>query len=111
MSETQPISIDRLTGEPYTGPLNRTWTIAEVREEALKLGKPFRPADDTKDRLEADLANGALVLFDQEQVESAVEEGWVPSEWQQDLIDLVTRRNDIAVIPSESLLKPDEDAE
>jgi hypothetical protein len=107
MPEKQ-IAINRLTGDPYgkagvvadLDNLSKTWSIDEVRERALCLGKDFQPAEDIKVRLEADLANGALVLFTPEDINTAIEYGRIPAELEDNLIDLITNQNDIAVIPS-----------
>lgn len=111
MSEDQPmIAIDRETGMPFgyrddsdaglTAELGPSvWTIDLVKARAAELGKPFVPSPDIADRVEANLAGGALVLFTQDEVESAVIDGKIPKEWQNDLVKLVTKLNDIAVIP------------
>jgi hypothetical protein len=65
------------------------------------LGKEFNPASDIADRLENDLANGAIVLFTQVEVNQAIKQGLIPREYRDDLMNLVDPdgTNDIAVIP------------
>ena len=111
MSERQPkLAIDRLTGMPIcfrddsdaglAGELDPTaWTTDLVKARARELGKPFVPSPDIAGQVEADLAAGALVLFTQDEVESAIMDGRIPGDWRDDLVSLVTERNDIAVIP------------
>jgi hypothetical protein len=99
------IAIDRLTGKRF-GPeevARGNWTIESIRLRALDLGKAFNPSPDISGRLEEDLSQGALVLFTAEEVTSAVEQREIPRDWQEDLIDLVGKLNDIAVIPTSSL--------
>lgn len=43
--------------------MEEKWTVEELKNTAKKLGKDFQPADDIKNRLAQDLANGALVLL------------------------------------------------
>jgi len=102
MSEEQlgPTAIDRLTGQPFQAePLTRIWTLEEIRATAQILGKPFNPPEENMPRLIADLANGAQVLFTEEEVLQAIDEDLVPSELKDDLIELVVTNNDMAVIP------------
>ena len=86
-------------GRPY-GDLNRRWTIGELKEIASRQGKPFKPAEDIKEQLANDLSEGALVLFNENEVIVAIERGLVPRAWKEGLADLVTVKNDIAIIPS-----------
>ncbi len=81
----------------------KIWSVDEVRQTALSMGKLFNPARDLRGRLEQDLKEGALVLFDEKQVASAIEEGFVPARWRNGLTRLVRERNDIAVIPKGNL--------
>lgn len=95
--EPKPLFIDRLTGKPYG--YQDKWTVDTLREAAEDMGKKFNPSPDIADSLEEDLANGATVLFDEEEVKRGVNSGRVPKEWKKGLIKLVRDRNDIAVIP------------
>lgn len=82
--------------------MKQPWTINEVRQRALSLGKRFEPNQDIADRLADDLAtNGVIVLFTKEEVTTAVSMGAVPKEYEDGLINLVdpTNFNDVAVIP------------
>lgn len=102
MSEKQlgPIAIDRLTGQPFKAePLTRSWTLEELKSTALTLDKPFNPPEENIPRLIADLANGAQVLFTEEEVLQAIDEGLIPVEWKDYLIELVEIKNDTAIIP------------
>lgn len=110
MSETQNF-IDRETGLPFdanrddsdaglTGEfISGPWTVEAVKTRALALGKPFNINPEIADRLEKDLANGALVLFSTADVKRAVEAGFVPEKDMEGLRRLVGELNDIAVIP------------
>jgi len=92
--------------------LDQPWTIQTVQAKALELEKDFEPSSDIADRLEADLANGALVLFTQEEVNQAIEQELIPLDWRQGLTELVVEKNDIAVIPPTAVQNPkDEKAE
>jgi len=94
------IAIDRLSGGPFAEPLDRTWTVAEIKEAAGSMGKPFNPVPEIRERLGEDLANGALVLFTQDEVGQAIEMELIPEVWRNDLKQLVETNNDIAIIPS-----------
>lgn len=76
------------------------WNIEKIQKRALELGKKFDPNPEIAGRLEPDLANGAMVLFTQEEVEKAIKDGQVPREWKEPLIELVVDKNDTAIILS-----------
>ncbi len=117
MSETMRF-IDRKTGLPFyanrddsdagiTGELIREpWTVEGVKTRAQALGKPFNINEEIADRLEKDLANGALVLFSTDDVTRAVEAGFVPEKDMEGLARLVGELNDIAIIPPPSGADP-----
>lgn len=77
----------------------KVWTIETLRARAIELEKPFNPNPEITDRLETDLAAGAIVLFTEEEVEEAIKNGQIPEEWRQGLTCLVKEKNDIAIIP------------
>lgn len=106
-----PIAIDRLSGtrfgsseQVYADTQSKgNWTVDTIKLRASSLGKLFNPSPEISGRLEQDLKEGALVLFTEDEVRKAIEERKIPSEWQKDLLELVGKINDIAVIPNESL--------
>lgn len=80
------------------------WTIKTLGEKARQLGKPFNPNPQITDRLEADLADPeTLVFFNEDEVRSAVESGKVPGGLRANLVDLVTAKRDIAILPPDAL--------
>lgn len=86
--------------------IRKPWTVGEVRTRALILGKKFEPNPQITDRLESDLANSnIIVLFTPEEVESAIEKGFIPEGLRSDLVNLVSPEglNDVAVIPAEAV--------
>jgi hypothetical protein len=85
--------------------MNRPWTIDEIINRAKRLGKEFNPSPDIAGSLEKDLADGALVLFTELNVNTAAALGKIPEEWTDDLLNLVTQENDIAVIPVRTIEK------
>ncbi len=87
--------------QPPDVPTVRTWTICGLRDAMTQLGKPFTPAEEIKDRLEGDLADGVLVLFTKEDVQTVVNRGTVPRSYESALVELVEDKNDAAVIPGE----------
>lgn len=95
-------------GRPY-GDLNRRWTIEELKEIASRQGKPFKPAEEIKDVLAKDLSEGALVLFNENEVIVAIERGLVPRVWKEGLVDLVVVKNDIAIIPTGAVAQWEEE--
>ncbi|MFC1711268.1 hypothetical protein ACFLZ1_01645 [Patescibacteria group bacterium] len=99
MTQENPIFVDRLTGNPIGEPLERTWNIEEIKAEAEAMGKPFNPPAEVLERLEPDLANGALVLFTIEDVKLGIAKGLVPTDWEKGLVELVEEKNDVAIIP------------
>ncbi len=81
------------------------WTVEEVQQRALNLGKLFNPNPEIADRLKSDLANGqVVVLFTADDVRFAISAGAVPKEYEDDLVNLVSQQglNDIAVVPAVS---------
>lgn len=93
-----------MAGEFIGGP----WTIDEVRERALSLGKKFEPNSEIADRLADDLSKkGVVVLFTPEDVKAAISIGAVQKEVEENLMNLVKPEglNDIAVIPMEAVEK------
>ena len=111
MSENKIIAIDRMTGQPFSAnrddsdpvltgeSISEPWTIEAVKSRALALGKPFNVNVDIADRLEQDLAKGALILFSASDVMRAIEAGFVSEKDKEGLLKLVGEYNDIAVIP------------
>lgn len=95
---------------PPDVPTVRTWTVDGLREAMTSLGKSFTPADEIKDRLEGDLTDGALILFTREDVVNVVQRRVVPKSYEADLIDLVESKNDVAVIPGETALELEAEA-
>lgn len=83
----------------------KIWQRDEIKETALGMGKKFEPNPEIVSRLDKDLSDGALVLFTEDDVNKAIADNLVPSEWKDGLLNLVNNLNDIAVIPIESLKK------
>ena len=108
-------AIDRLTGKPFSMSrgdsdagmasyfLSEFWTLDAVRTRAMDLGKPFDPNPEIVDRLETDLSSGERVYFTESEIVEAVTNGLIPSAWKNDLVELVTTMNDIAVILPEEV--------
>jgi hypothetical protein len=80
----------------------KKWDLETVRDRALELGKSFEPNANIVGRLEVDLNKGAQVFFSVEEVREAVKVGLIPTDWQEEMENLVseTGLNDIGVIPS-----------
>lgn len=113
-----PKFIDRLTGMPIgnrddsdagvegdlelTPSFLRNWTLEEVRQQAIELGKSFEANLEIADRVENDLLQGAQVFFSPEEVDQAVEAKLIPKDLQDVMRDLVSPegKNDIAIVPS-----------
>lgn len=79
------------------------WTLDEVRQRALSLGKAFEPNPEIVDRVSDDLSkNGVIVLFTPDEVNEVISMGAVPEEMKEGLINLVSPEglNDIAIIPA-----------
>jgi len=81
------------------------WNREEIGIEAANFGKSFYPNAEIAGRLDADLNQGALVLFTPAEVDAAISEGLVPESEREALTYLVSKNgdNDIAVIPANIL--------
>ncbi|HUD18924.1 MAG TPA: hypothetical protein VMR81_00570 [Patescibacteria group bacterium] len=110
MGEKNNIIIDRLTGKPFgyrddsdagiAGEL-MGWSIKDIEQKALRMGKQFKPNPEIINRLQTDLDSGAIVLFDEVDVAKAFQYGIVALEEVPDLFNLVGIKglNDVGIIP------------
>lgn len=111
MNQEIPKTINRLTGEPFgyrddseAGYYETIrWTIDDIQQKAVQMGKNFKPNPEIVNQLSNDLEEGAIVLFDELDVAKAYQMGLLPIDDIVGLFELVSERklNDIAVIPSE----------
>lgn len=83
-------------GRPFQD-LERTWTIEELKAVAKSMGKRVNP--NRAGSFEKDLAEGALVLLNDAEVVFARQRELIPSEWLYGLLDEVTRKNQLLVVP------------
>ena len=101
--------INRLTGLPYGADsadnglnerLLRTdpWTVEEVQETALALGKEFRPDEETLACLTRDLPQGAFPVFTGQEMDAMIDKGRIPKGMRKDILSLVEGEDDIAII-------------
>ncbi len=91
-------------GDGLAGRPKEPWTLDRVRKRAGELGKPFELSLDEANRVAGDLETGALVLFTEDEVDQAVENGLVPADKRGALRNLVSPdgANNIAVVRAET---------
>ena len=84
----------------------RSWTLDEVRDKAVRMGKQFLPNTEIAERLKDDLAsNRVIVLFSPEDVSDVISGGLIIGEMEEYLLNLVSddKLNDVAVITAETV--------